>query len=50
VLYTPDFIEFLRVLNRRGMRYPVIGGYAVAFLGYPRATEDLAGAQALEGE
>ena len=41
MLYTPGFIEFLRVLNRRGVRYLIIGGYAVAFHGYPRATKDL---------
>ena len=41
MLYTPDFLEFLRVLNRHGARYLVIGGYAVAFHGYPRATKDL---------
>jgi len=41
VLYTPDFLEFLGVLNRHGVRYLVIGGYAVAFYGYPRATKDL---------
>jgi len=41
VLYTPDFVEFLEALNRRGVRYLIIGGYAVAFHGYPRATKDL---------
>jgi len=41
VLYTPDFLEFLAALNRHGVRYLVIGGYAVAFHGYPRATKDL---------
>jgi len=41
VLYTPDFVEFLEALNRRGVRYLIVGGYAVAFHGYPRATKDL---------
>ncbi|WP_457638007.1 hypothetical protein [Oceanithermus sp.] len=41
MLYTPDFVEFLGALNRRGVRYLIIGGYAVAFHGYPRATKDL---------
>ncbi len=41
MLYTPDFLEFLAALNRHGVRYLVIGGYAVAFHGYPRATKDL---------
>ncbi len=41
MLYTPDFLEFLAALNRHGVRYLIIGGYAVAFHGYPRATKDL---------
>ena len=41
MLYTPDFVEFLEALNRRSVRYLIIGGYAVAFHGYPRATKDL---------
>ncbi len=41
MLYTPDFLDFLRALNREGVRYLLIGGYAVAFHGYPRATKDL---------
>ncbi len=41
MLYTPDFLEFLAALNRHEVRYLVIGGYAVAFHGYPRATKDL---------
>jgi len=31
----------LAALNRHGVRYLLIGGYAVAFHGYPRATKDL---------
>jgi hypothetical protein len=38
---TVDFKEFLRSLNARGVEYLVIGGHAVAFYGYPRATADL---------
>ncbi len=34
----PDFREFLRLLNARGAEYLLIGGYAVAYHGYPRAT------------
>ncbi len=41
MLYTPDFLDFLQALNREGARYLLIGGYAVAFHGYPRATKDL---------
>jgi len=36
-----DFSEFLKLLNDRGVRYLVIGGYAVGYHGYPRATNDL---------
>lgn len=36
-----DFSEFLRLLNDKGVRYLLIGGYAVAYHGYPRATNDL---------
>lgn len=37
----PDFKEFLRSLNSKGVEYLVIGGYAVGYHGYPRATVDL---------
>jgi predicted nucleotidyltransferase len=36
-----DFREFIALLNVRRVRYLVVGGYAVAFHGYPRATGDL---------
>ncbi len=36
-----DFKEFLRLLNRRQVEYLVVGGYAVSYHGYPRATYDL---------
>ena len=35
-----DFLDFLRLLNQRDARYLVIGGYAVGFHGYIRATND----------
>ena len=38
---TSDFREFLQFLNDKGVEYLVIGGHAVAFHGYPRATTDL---------
>lgn len=38
---TRDFSEFLQLLNDHGVEYLVIGGHAVAFHGYPRATGDL---------
>jgi hypothetical protein len=36
-----DFKEFLRLLNDYQVEYLLIGGYAVAYYGYPRATADL---------
>jgi len=36
-----DFSEFIGLLNEKGVKYLVIGGYAVAFHGYPRYTKDL---------
>jgi predicted nucleotidyltransferase len=37
----PDFKDFLRLLNSREVEYLVVGGYAVGYYGYPRATGDL---------
>jgi len=37
----PDFKEFLRLLSDRRVEYLLIGGYAVAYHGYPRATADI---------
>ena len=36
-----DFKEFIQSLNDNGVRYLVIGGYAVALHGYPRYTKDI---------
>jgi predicted nucleotidyltransferase len=36
-----DFKEFIQSLNDNNVRYLIIGGYAVAFHGYPRYTKDL---------
>ena len=36
-----DFKEFLRLLNDHGVEYLLIGGYAVGYYGYPRATADI---------
>ncbi len=36
-----DFKKFIQSLNDNGVRYLVIGGYAVAFHGHPRYTKDL---------
>ena len=37
----PDFKEFLKLLRSGDVRYLVIGGYAVNFYGFARATADL---------
>ena len=36
-----DFRKFIQSLNDNGVRYLVIGGYAVAFHGHPRYTKDM---------
>lgn len=36
-----DFKEFLKSLNAHGVEYLLIGGYAVGYYGYPRATGDM---------
>lgn len=36
-----DFKEFLKLLNSKKIEYLIIGGYAVGFHGYPRATGDM---------
>jgi hypothetical protein len=36
-----DFKEFLKLLNEKKVRYLLIGGYAVGYHGYPRATNDM---------
>ena len=37
----PDFKDFLRLLNSHRVRYLLVGGYAVGYHGYPRATADM---------
>ncbi len=37
----PDFKEFLQLLNAHNVKYLLIGGYAVGYHGYPRATVDM---------
>lgn len=37
----PDFKDFLKLLNDKQVEYLVVGGYAVGYHGYPRATGDL---------
>jgi len=36
-----DFKEFIASLNDNGVRYLVVGGYAVALHGHPRYTKDI---------
>jgi hypothetical protein len=37
----PDFKEFLKLLNENNVHYLLIGGYAVGYHGYVRATGDM---------
>jgi len=37
----PDFKEFLKLLSDHEVAYLLVGGYAVAYHGYPRATADM---------
>jgi hypothetical protein len=37
----PDFAKFLKLLNAHRVKYLLIGGYAIGFHGYPRATADM---------
>jgi hypothetical protein len=36
-----DFKEFIELLNKNHVKYLVVGGYALAFHGYPRYTKDI---------
>lgn len=36
-----DFKEFIELLNKNDVKYLVVGGYALAFHGYPRYTKDI---------
>ena len=40
-MLTQDFKEFIKSLNDNKVRYLVVGGYAVAYHGYPRYTKDI---------
>ncbi|MEW6405318.1 MAG: hypothetical protein AB1649_26300, partial [Chloroflexota bacterium] len=41
MILNPDFKEFFRLLNANGVHYMIVGGYAVAYHGYPRYTKDI---------
>lgn len=36
-----DFLEFSKLFNQHNVRYMLIGGYAVSYHGYTRATGDI---------
>ena len=36
-----DFKELLELLEKHNVDYMIVGGYAVAFYGYPRFTKDI---------
>ena len=36
-----NFKEFVKLLNANGVKYLVVGGFAVAYHGYPRYTKDI---------
>jgi hypothetical protein len=40
-LLPPDFKEFLQLFNANHVEYLLIGGYAVGYYGYVRATADM---------
>ena len=40
-LLTRDFVEFIECCARRDVRFLIVGGYALAAHGHPRATKDL---------
>ena len=41
MILNQDFKEFIQSLNDNGVRYLVVGGYAVALHGHPRYTKDI---------
>lgn len=36
-----DFREFIALLEKHAVEYLIVGGYAVAFHGFPRYTGDI---------
>jgi hypothetical protein len=40
-MFSPDFIDFIKLLNNHEVKYMVVGGYAVGLHGYPRYTGDM---------
>ncbi|MGA0333741.1 MAG: nucleotidyltransferase [Kiritimatiellia bacterium] len=41
ILIPSDFLDFLKLLSQHQVEYLLIGGYAVAYHGYVRATGDM---------
>jgi len=41
IILHQDFKEFLKLLNSHKVEYLLVGGYAVGYYGYPRATGDM---------
>ena len=41
MIVNKDFKEFIQLLNKNKVKYLIVGGYAVAFHGYPRYTKDI---------
>jgi hypothetical protein len=41
MILSKDFQEFIELLNKHGVEYMVVGGYALAFHGKPRHTGDM---------
>ena len=37
----PDFADFVSALNTQGVEYVIVGAYALAYHGHPRATGDI---------
>jgi len=40
-MFSPDFREFIALLNKHAVRYMIVGDYAVGIHGHPRYTGDL---------
>jgi hypothetical protein len=41
MILNPDFRELFQLLNDNKVQYLIVGGYAVAYHGYPRYTKDV---------
>lgn len=40
-MFSSDFLDFIKLLNKHSVEYMIVGGYAVGFYGYPRYTGDM---------